>query len=118
MEELDELIAAVEAGEGVSSSLLPRGNEKVWPQIYLAYAGSLDAAKALHEALLPNDARKMGYFITLGFAGCAIIHGGHNDQLPEDIESGENIHKDNPARAWLIAILKAHRHNLAKGETA
>jgi len=62
-----------------------------------AYNGSLDAAKALHEAVLPGW---IGSFATDGFARVAkggnvltVMQSAHIDGLP--------------ARAWLLAILRA-----------
>ena len=68
-----------------------------------AYNGSLDAAKALHEAVLP------GWSI--------LLHGGHWGVQDYAFEinrafkgGGRAKHvgrSEDPARAWLIAILKA-----------
>ena len=59
-----------------------------------AYSGSLDAAKALHEAVLPGwdyiVARTNGGLITLA-------------QVGPDVEEFDQ----DPARAWLLAILRA-----------
>ena len=58
-----------------------------------AYHGSLDAAKALHEAVLPGR-------------GWALTDIGEAHILSADgpIAAGES---DNPARAWLLSILRA-----------
>lgn len=63
-----------------------------------AYHGSLDAAKALHEALLPDG---FWYDVEPGYA---IVYDEHgiNDWQTEKNDT------DCPARAWLIAILKAY----------
>lgn len=66
-----------------------------------AYNGSLDAAKALHEAVLP------GWWVQhLGQ-----VRGGWRVRLEtqgKSIPEGMfNLHMDNPARAWLAAIIKA-----------
>ena len=67
-----------------------------------AYKGSLDAAKALHEAVLPGR----DWFLTN--QGChagelpgplAAIHNGE----AEPIDGSD----ENPARAWLISIIRA-----------
>jgi hypothetical protein len=62
-----------------------------------AYNGSLDAAKALHEAVLPGWGWQ--------------IWGGSYATLSYDFDGAEidvdNSHEDNPARAWLLAILEA-----------
>ena len=72
-----------------------RNLEKVWD----AYKGSLDAAMALHEAVLPGR----GWFFEAGGTPrmCAgIFH--------EDVKTPPHIGKaDTPSRAWLVAIIKA-----------
>ena len=62
-----------------------------------AYYGSLDAAKALHEALLP------GWEWHLGPSNAKVYP--YNGS-PLKSWSGMS---DSPARAWLLAILKAYR---------
>lgn len=61
---------------------------------YEAFSGSLDAAKALHEALLP---------------GYDWIIGRTNDGLTvhANVGSEAEAFDDCPARAWLLAILDA-----------
>lgn len=68
---------------------------------YKAYHGSLDAAKALHEAVLPG-AKSLAVYL-------------HNDDSPviwhcdfySDSQTVAHAENDNPARAWLTAILRA-----------
>ena len=57
---------------------------------------SLDAAKALHEALLPG----WYYNIAPGFAHVF----PHHDNGDQEAQTG--LH-DTPSRAWLLAILEA-----------
>lgn len=60
-----------------------------------AYRGSLDAAKALHEAVLP------GFHWSIDSeAGSACVF----DNLMDIAEVGEG---EDPARSWLVAIIKA-----------
>ena len=69
-----------------------------------AFNGSLDAAKALHDALLPGWVARPQ--IGGAGAGVSVWH-----CTIEDWETGEEIHANNmpgPARAWLLAILKAY----------
>lgn len=68
-----------------------------------AYDGSLDAAKALHEAVLPGWVAKP----EIGGQGCGrkLWHCVLEDWITGDEETGGPC--GNPARAWLIAILKA-----------
>jgi len=66
---------------------------------YEAFSGSLDAAKALHEALLP------GWGWHCGVYGARVWEYPGDEWHPErrsDVEMPEN-----PARAWLLAILTA-----------
>jgi hypothetical protein len=93
---LIELLAKVEAGElpfhmgvgafGWEDATLAEG----------AFLGSIDEAKALHDAVLPGWGWSYysddGHFLV-----------GH----PTDGKIYEETHNANPARAWLIAILQA-----------
>jgi hypothetical protein len=65
-----------------------------------AYNGDLNAAKALHEAVLPD----FSWSVSKHDRAWVI---GHAD--PDDITTWieESAQSANPARAWLIAILKA-----------
>jgi hypothetical protein len=107
-EALDKLIAAVEAGE-LRGDFMPwidpmdrtRG---IMPYKFVAmpaaYNGSLDAAKALHEVLLPGwDYLISRHDAEMWQAGC------YPDTIAAQIEG-------NPARAWLLATLKAYRAGL------
>lgn len=98
--DLDKLIEAVDAGS------IPRHDLDAFiPVLDLcsatndalsAYNGSIDAAKALHEALLPGcmwQRQPTGQFNIF-------------DSDADEIGYGVS---DNPARAWLLAILKAYR---------
>ncbi|MDK8874356.1 hypothetical protein [Paracoccus sp. SSJ] len=96
MSELDKLIGAVERGEpnrndGTLFRLFGDDWVHAWDVID---RGSLDAAMALHEALLP------GVNYTIQNAGACYVH-SHAGEFPGWAPT--------PARAWLIAILKAYR---------
>ncbi|RWR30491.1 hypothetical protein D2T29_12535 [Sinirhodobacter populi] len=109
MSELDRLIEAVEAGtattmlfEDALGAAIPSADG--WAE--LAYHGSLDAAKALHEGLLGKgchfnlmeDEDAGGYHAEVYLNDWR--HGGSSD----------------PARAWLLTILRAYRDsNQAEG---
>ena len=69
-----------------------------------AYDGSLDAAKSLHEAVLPGWRISFGQNVWSGkwFATMMTVNGRNIEGLDF---SGES--PDNPARAWLLAILRA-----------
>lgn len=104
MSDLRKLIEAVEAGAWSGSlkevlGALGRIDLTTFPA---AYHGSLDAAKALHEALLTKDCHWSlsededaagGYSATVFFGAWF------------------NAEAEEPARAWLIAILKAYEAN-------
>ena len=98
-----ELIEAVEAGTATMRDFIdafggiPMGNDI---EAYNAYNGSLDAAKALHEALLP------GWGWMLGDKGTACVIAP--DHLYEKGVRGNAVKSGlYPARAWLLAILRA-----------
>lgn len=106
MTDLDKLIEAVEAG-----SIAPHDLDAFIPTLGLttaanyaldAYRGSLDAAKALHDALLP------GWWCELRLSTRPRAVIGRID--PESEGQDGCL-----ARAWLLAILKAHRAQDGKG---
>lgn len=67
-----------------------------------AYKGSLDAAKALHEALLPAPLFQWHLSNEVNFDGfVGSIFGCKQDRYIA------TSHNADPARAWLIATLKA-----------
>lgn len=102
---LDRLIEAVDAGtlgwNGIANACEIAGIGLIEAQIAAsAYNGSLDAAKALHEALLP------GWFPGLS----QNIHTGIWFAWVQDKAQWHFSATDaNPARAWLLAILSSHR---------
>ena len=59
-----------------------------------AFNGSLDAAEALHDAVLPGWS-------------CALNTNGGAQVIGPNGERRHGLKQDAPARAWLIAILKA-----------
>lgn len=93
------LAALIEAVEGGRLSEVPHDLAKMprelWEPIVNANSGSLNAAKALHEALLP------GYFIDFKWwtsmnSGAIVTVGNKHE--------GKSLA---PARSWLLAILRA-----------
>ena len=95
------LIEAVEAGTPSMRNFIdafggiPMGNDI---EAYNAYHGSLNAARALHDALLP------GWFPGMS----QNIHHGHWYAWVQDKATAHFSAEDNdPARAWLMAILRA-----------
>ena len=78
------------------AAFLDASLDAVCADIYDAYRGSLDAAKRLHDALLPGRGAALNIE-----AGCAAVYG-------EGIDGKVNATSaNNPARAWLLAILRA-----------
>ena len=69
-------------------------------KIFLAYNGSLDAALALHEAVLPG----WEYVIT---SDTVDVWMPSNSGMLCDLSVCQGEIPDKPARAWLIAILRA-----------
>lgn len=108
MSELQRLIEAVERGEAASTLFwcdpFSSSMNGEYSCAVNAYYGDLNAAKALHEALLP------GYFVEI------LWWTTRND---EAIVTVGNVHqgKDKaPARAWLLAILRAVLAEMEAGE--
>lgn len=96
---LEDLLAKVEAGEleswrePVVAFGPPIDDRNFLAQV--AYTGSLDAAKALHEAVLPGY--EYGYDGSIAWVKLP----GLRTSYRHDAANGST------ARAWLIAILRA-----------
>lgn len=67
-----------------------------------AYKGSLDAAKALHDAMLPAMFWNMGHLDHPSLGYVCTVADGHFADSPS-----WRGYAMNPARAWLLAILRA-----------
>ena len=99
---LDELINAVEAGEPFANIDFYTPLDCLNDDFDLgltarsAYNGSLDAAKALHDALLP------GWWYVIDHRMCSV-----SDMFDGPFFS-QDTH-DSPTRAWLLAVLRAYR---------
>ena len=65
-----------------------------------AFNGSLDAAKALHEAVLPGWKWGRQWSCHMWVEPCDLP--GRSDRF-----YGEETAASNPARAWLLAIIRA-----------
>jgi hypothetical protein len=92
MSAIQELIEAVEGGVWWRTDSIWLWGEENHQRAVAAYTGSSDAARALHEAVLP------------GWPMWLSIVNGRSIARIADRFSAE---ADNPARAWLLAILKA-----------
>lgn len=95
MTDLDKLIAAVEA-DTLAPGMARRAVGEKSADVVAAHFGDLSAALRLHEALLPGWL----WMVTAG------------EQMASVYENKERglffkADSDNPARAWLLAILRA-----------
>lgn len=99
IEALKQLERKVVAGEKLESVSPALSNHSDVELVYQANRGSLDAAKALHEAVLHERVRVLIDFT--GRYGCQVFISDHGTQISE--ASSEEV----PARAWLLAILRA-----------
>jgi hypothetical protein len=112
-EALIELRDKVKAGEAhevqvvakmIASAARDTGNMFPQNDVVKAYNGSFDAAKALHDALLPPINQ---YTIDEGPSGC----GCHLCIWPDGLSGERELQfkglAETPARAWLLAILEA-----------
>ena len=108
---LEALLAKVEAGECDHGSFLQKwASDGTYSagcgvNAHKAYDGSLDAAKALHEAVLPDIGWEV--YRTAKYPG--MIPGSCTSPYKAIVGWGTQVsgHADNPARAWLIAVLRA-----------
>ena len=98
---IDRLIDAVDSGKIYlrdSEKWEKTGIEKYSYLIVNAFYGSLDAAKALHDALLP------GWGWDVASSDASAVFCGNELYGPAELAASQT-----PARAWLIAVLKAYR---------
>lgn len=111
MGDLDKLIEAVSRDVATRELPAPRDVKlgQHWTAICNAYNSSLDAAKALHEALLPGHGWGAGPW-------GARVWLYSDDPKWDGSERQEIEMVDAPSRAWLIAILKAYRAEMASGK--
>ncbi len=110
MSALDDLIAAVEAPD-TNWYHFPELCENAFGEcartesIRSAYMGSLDAGLGLHEALLPGTSQ---YSIVTDPTCLCVKVAWWPKGLCGGVEiQGEGWDEGNPARAWLLAILRA-----------
>lgn len=115
MSDLDKLIEASEGGGEITSvnwSVFDWSDDSRvnCTNVIKASSGSLDAAKALHDALLPGWRKDLNFMEFPDGSGAVTMFG----PMPENAGKWEFAPKfeaqgANLARAWLIAILKAYR---------
>lgn len=109
-ETLDDLIAVVEAGKEINHLAILMPDQRTIDLLYNAHRGSLDAAKALQEALLPGwrmDALWQGGTLCPTEDGwsCRLRCITEKRQA---IQNDERLPLPTAARAWLLAILRAY----------
>jgi hypothetical protein len=116
MSAIRELIEAVEAG---AWDALPHYGPEVWQPVeavfgegnsepvFLAYGSSLDAARALHEAVLPGWRVQTLHQFESGHWHAAIYEPKGDDWPKWTSYPACEAVNEAPARAWLLAILKA-----------
>ena len=101
---LTDLLVKIEAGEFDARTYplmkLPQMSMNTFDNIHAAYNGSLDAAMAMHEAVLPD-----GYWALIETPSFVSIYDKHGS--PEHSAAKSVANNPDPARAWLIAIIKA-----------
>jgi hypothetical protein len=121
MTDLDKLIAAVEAGTlcagelciseqdvALIEAVFPMNDDDEVPELIgLAMDGSLDAALRLHEDLLPGYG--WGMWRTMDHLPDGTSRPMYGCNLPMT----DTAYAETPARAWLLAILRALK---AKGD--
>lgn len=116
MTKLDELIAAVEAGSiarhDLDAFVRWRGLDDAADECLKAYNGSLDAALALHNALLPGWTRDVD--ATAPECGIAVtLHKPYSGHSHPDEDRAVSADLECESRAWLLAILRAYRETQA-----
>lgn len=119
MTDLDKLIEAVESGKLNQDGGAYRLFGDKWIHVFDAMNGSIDAAKALHDALLPIEKSNglTGWYVflacdydgdkTAGPEYKATISDGNYHCSCQVYEEATSMHS--MARSWLIAILKAYK---------
>lgn len=103
MTDFNELAERVEAGEAFSHNFRNIFDEQSSRNAHEALKGSLDAAKALHDAVLPG----WGWHIREDGDGCyaSCLYPKHNLVTPGSATA------KTPAAAWVAAILRAKAAN-------
>ena len=114
------LIEAVERGDNFG--IIPNAqavlgdfdpNYRVGETVCCAFHGSLDAAKALHNALLPGWAVELWAWAD-DDADARVYRTHTEKELEETWSFWAEVDGCNPARAWLLAILRAVEQNGTK----
>jgi hypothetical protein len=110
MTALEQLAAAIDSRSSVYPDFLSTFGYGHHFLAHNAFSGSLDAAKALHEAVLPGwDVPSLDQASNLAGSpwGCEVAwFDGANPNNNRKVYSGHSF-DGNPARAWLLAIVRA-----------
>ena len=102
--DLDRLIEAVESGEMLEMTTVIRSPVVEWGSMVMAsFDGSIDAAVALLEALLPGR----NWSLDGGNQPYAVVWTGERNW-----SANEGAEASNPARALLLATLRAYRSTM------
>ncbi len=112
MDDLDKLIAAVEAGEGPGNHALTLDTLDQVKWCVDAWRGSLDAALHLHGALLPGwdwDVVRDGERFS------AEVWTDGDSETGNGYRPSVSAFGPEPARAWLLAILRAVKAQQSPG---
>lgn len=112
---LNKLIEAVEAGRrgaGLNTTAVFGDNQTAMDAVD-AFDGSLDAAKALHEALLPEWlVENIGHHSFCDQWWCSLHRPVEGDEdtgaITRHSVTVSAFNQDIAARAWLLAILRAY----------
>ena len=98
---LDELIEAVDACEDKITFKIPTYLRYLRHKIFFSSEGDLDTTKTLHDILVP------GWKWVVSEDSAVLFKKQSDDGVQVSASA------DTPARAWLIAMLKAYRETLA-----
>ena len=104
---LEALRDKVAAGEYPVAWRAFGGDERILHFVHNAHNGSLDAAKALHETVLGDGYAGEGFKYMVWGNGCASVWNVITDERGGGRVDSPELHAVAPARAWLLAILKA-----------
>lgn len=116
MSEMDRLIAAADGGIWPGADMHDAlGTDRRGELAYAAYHGSLDAALALHDALLPGW-KVAGLHQEDRGLWWAELREGFITSYSHVVVAPHSFDAPTPARAWLLAILRAYRQQRESGE--
>jgi hypothetical protein len=107
------LLERVEAGEATLYDFQTwrpglTGTRKESALMHKAYSGDLNAAKSVHNSLLGDgNISTPGYMATVYMSGKAAVWDIISGASFRGEVNAPSLHSVSPARAWLIAVLRA-----------